>query len=158
MSVMTAPSFRTLSGSATKLLLLIYGQYNGYNNGDLQATFTLAKQWGIRSEATLARALGELIDSELILRTRLSAFLNPGRKCALYAVTWKPIDECKGKLDVAPTRTPPILWAKHLTGPLQKMKPQAAKTAASGPPQALSCDREATETDTMEEVFDGSRL
>ena len=43
-----------------------------------------------------------------LVKTRTGQFTNPGGVCALYAITWQPIDECKGKkLHVAPTNTPP---------------------------------------------------
>lgn len=102
-AVTDSANYRLCSAMALKVLTMIFCQYNGYNNGDLQATFTLAKQWGIGSQVTLANALKELVTAELVLKTRESVFRNPGRKCALYAVTWRGIDECGGKLDVAPT-------------------------------------------------------
>jgi len=105
--VTDSEDFRGLLGSDLKTLLMIATQYNGSNNGDLQATFTLALTWGICSEQTLAKSIKRLIAANLIVRTRIGMFLNPGRKCSLYAITWNAIDECKGKLDVPATRTPP---------------------------------------------------
>lgn len=109
--VTNTPDYRLCSPTALKVLTMLFCQFNGYNNGDFQATFTLAKQWGIGSEATLARALRELIAAELIIKTRESVFRNPGRKCALYGVTWLGIDECGGKLEMAPTKAPPVVWS-----------------------------------------------
>ena len=46
---------------------------------------------------------------ELIIRTREGVFLNPGGRCALYALAWLPIHDCPGKaLEVLPTTTPPL--------------------------------------------------
>lgn len=118
--------FRMLSGSALKALLMIATQFNGKNNGDLQATFALAREWGIASEATLAKAMRELRDAGMVLKTREGVFANPGRKCALYAVTWHRIDECEGKLDVAATVTAPRSFSAERNG-----KP-ATETVASG--------------------------
>lgn len=103
--VMDSEDFRALSGSALKVLLGLLRQFNGRNNGDLSATFKVAKSWGIGSKETLTHALNELQEREMILRTREGKFLNPGGQCALYAVTWRRIDECKGKLEVAATVT-----------------------------------------------------
>jgi hypothetical protein len=63
------------------------------------------KHFGFRSKETLTRALDELLDARLIIRTCIGRFTNPGGKCALYALAWPPIDDCRGKqLDVGPTR------------------------------------------------------
>jgi hypothetical protein len=105
--VTNCPDFRQLSPTAFKVLIMVANQYNGFNNGDLQATFNLAKEWGIGSQQTLSKAIKELLEVNLIMKTREGMFQNPGRKCSLYAITWQKIDECKGKLDVSPTTTPP---------------------------------------------------
>ncbi len=105
--VLNCEDFKNLSGSATKLLIMLGEQYRGHNNGDLSAPFSKARLWGIRSQQTLAKALKELLSARLIVKTREGYFLNPGRKCALYALTWHPIDECGGKLDVLATTTAP---------------------------------------------------
>ncbi len=105
--VIDSADFRGLSGSALKVLVGLLRQYRGSNNGDLSASFTHAKAWGIGSKTTLANALEELQAAELITRTREGRFIKPGGCCALYAVTWRPIDECGGKLEVSATITPP---------------------------------------------------
>lgn len=84
-------------------------QFRGYNNGDLSAPFSLAQQWGIGSKTTLAKGIRELEKAELIIRTRDSHFQKPSAKCCLYALSWLPINECSGKLDVSPTTTAPKL-------------------------------------------------
>lgn len=107
--VMNHPDFAKLSGYAVKVLLALCSQFNGSNNGNLAANFQLMKEkTSIGSEETLSKVLRELIETEFIIRTRESRFLNPGRRCALYALTWLRIDECIGKdLDVGSTLTPP---------------------------------------------------
>lgn len=105
--VIDSTDFRGLSGSALKVLIGLLRQYRGSNNGDLSASFTHAKDWGIGSKTTLANALDELQTANLITRTREGRFIKPGGCCALYAVTWRPIDECGGKLEVSATLKPP---------------------------------------------------
>jgi len=101
------PSVVGLSGNGIKVLLLLIRQYRGNNNGDLSATFAKVQKIGIRSKTTLAKALRELQDAGVVLRTREGYFTNPGGRCALYALAWQPIDECPGKdLEVEPTVTP----------------------------------------------------
>ncbi len=106
-SVMASEDYKRLSGSALKILLELTRQYNGRNNGDLSATFKVAETLGIGSKSTLTRALRELQEKNLITQTRQGQFINPGGVCSLYALTWQPIDECQGKLDIAATRQPP---------------------------------------------------
>ncbi len=106
--VWSHPDYCGLSGSAAKLLMDFACQYNGRNNGDLTNAFSVLKSRGWRSKQTVLRATTELMEAGLIIQTREGRFTNPGGMCALYAVTWKSIDECPGKnLSVAPTSTPP---------------------------------------------------
>ncbi|TEP95575.1 hypothetical protein IPC65_05170 [Pseudomonas aeruginosa] len=121
-AVMDSEDFRALSGGALKVLLGLLRQYRGMNNGDLSASFTQAKQWGVNSRTTLSKALDELQDHDLIIRTREGKFIKPGGCCALYAITWRPIDPCEGKIEVSPTTTPPRKFSLERTKhPVQKM-------------------------------------
>lgn len=109
-NVMDSESFSMLSGNAIKVLLCIYRQYNGNNNGDLSAPFSKAEDINIGSSSTWYKAIKELIAADLIMVTRESMKKyqgNPKGICTLFAVTWKKIDECKGKINCAPTLTPP---------------------------------------------------
>lgn len=106
-ALMQTDDFRELSGTSLKVLLGILGQYRGQNNGDLSASFTMAHKWGIKSKSSLASALEILQEKNLIIKTREGKFMKPGGCCALYAITWRSIDECNGKIEISPTRTPP---------------------------------------------------
>ena len=120
--VMDNADFRALSGTALKVLLGLLRQYRGKNNGDLSASFTQVQAWGINSRTTLAKALRELQQGRLIICTREGRFSNPGSLCTLYAVTWQPIDECAGKLEVSSTVTPPRQFSlERANHPVQKM-------------------------------------
>lgn len=109
--VMEHQDFRSLSPSATKVLLALAAQYNGKNNGDLSATHTTMKAWGGMAHTTLAKALRELQERRLIVKTRDHRIGTAGHRCALYAITWQVIDPCDGKLDVPDTNTPPRKWS-----------------------------------------------
>jgi len=103
-SLLDCPRYIDLSHTAKTLLVDVVRLFNGKNNGDLAVTPKVMKARGWNSNSTLRRALGELLQAELLMLTRQG-----GRnKCSLYALTWLPIDECGGKLDVKPTITPPI--------------------------------------------------
>ena len=105
--VMDSDDYRNLPPNAVKLLNALIYQYRGKNNGDLTAAFSYMQGFGFKSKETLTRAIKQLLEAKLIIRTRLGWFTNPGGRCALYALTWLPINECKGKrLEVGPTSTP----------------------------------------------------
>ncbi|MBU85403.1 MAG: hypothetical protein CL544_11495 [Alcanivorax sp.] len=128
--VMESEDFRSLSGSALKVLMCLLHQYRGKNNGDLSIPYPLAKEWGVGSKTTLSKAITELLTADLIVRTREGRFLKPGGCCALYAITWKAIDECDGKLEVAETATPPRKFTLGTTtkNPVQKVYRQGTES------------------------------
>ena len=106
--VIDSPDYINLSPSSTKLLVDIFRQHNGYNNGDLSASFKLMQARGWKSKSTLKRALDGLLESRLIIKTREGWFQGEhSSRCALYAVTWLAIAECEGKdLDLKPSSRP----------------------------------------------------
>ena len=104
--VLNHETFRTLSPRATKLVVDIAAQYRGSNNGDLSATLSLMRDRGWNSSDQLDKAKKELVGKDVI-RVARQGGLN---KCNLYALTWFPIDECNGKLDIASTITAPVDW------------------------------------------------
>ncbi len=106
-AVMETEDYRSLGASSVKLLLEFAYQFRGNNNGDLTAAWTVLRVRGWRSKATIADSLKELLGKNLIICARPGRFMNPGGVCNLYAITWQPIDECRGKLDIAPTTTAP---------------------------------------------------
>lgn len=104
--VLSSDAYKSLDGWSARLLVDIAGQYKGHNNGDLCAAWSIMQSRGWKSKGTLHRALNALIDAGLIEQTRQG-----GRnRCSLYGVTWRAIDECKGKLDVSPTKAPSAIY------------------------------------------------
>lgn len=109
-NVMESESYTLLDGWAVKLLLEMAKQYNGHNNGDLSATWKVMQGRGFRSNGTLSDALKQLEQAGMIEKTRQG-----GRnRCSLYALTWAPIHECKGKLELRPTTTPSNKWKQSI--------------------------------------------
>ena len=104
-------NFRTLSPRATKLAVDLASQYNGRNNGDLCAPLSLMRERGWKSSDQLFKAKKELV-TRGIIRVARQGGLN---KANLYALTWFPIDECSGKLDIASTITAPNDWNRSLS-------------------------------------------
>lgn len=123
--VLKHPDYQRLSGGAVKLLLELASQFKGKNNGDLTTAFSVLKNRGFNSTDTIKRAKNELMEAYMIIETREGRFTNPGGICALYALTWQAIDECKGKgLNVSPTTTPPRKFSKEIN---KKPMPEAGK-------------------------------
>ncbi len=104
--VMDSSDYLNLSGNAVKLLIELCRQYRGNNNGDLTIAYSLLKHRGFNSKDTIKRASKELLAANMIVLTRTGRFTNPNGRCALYALSWQPIDECGGKLEVNSTTTP----------------------------------------------------
>ena len=98
LSVLNSRAYIEASPHARMLLIDLFAQYRGENNGDLSACWKFMKPRGWRSEATLAKAKRQLIDLGLIVETRKGARPN---KASLYAVTWCALDLCGGKLDMS---------------------------------------------------------
>ena len=106
-SVMRHPDYISLSPSAKSLLFELALQYNGYNNGDLSAAWSIMSKRGWNSKTTLASALKSLINNDLVVLSRSGRFLNPGAKCSLYAITWQPVNDLPAKaLEINPTVRP----------------------------------------------------
>ena len=105
-AILESPEYSRLNAPAVKLLIDLFSQFKGCNNGDFSAAWKLMNRRGWRSRDTLWRALNELLDKGFIVKTRQGS----KRKCSLYGITWKPIDECNGKLDIVPTRVPLNSW------------------------------------------------
>lgn len=103
-----SPEIDLLAPIEIKLLFQLFRQYNGKNNGDFSCTWSEMKKRGWRSPTTLNKARLGLIEKGWIEETRKGYT----GWCSLYAVTWLAIDECNGKLNCQPTRTPSMLFKK----------------------------------------------
>lgn len=129
-SVQDCPNWRLASGTAIKLLCDIARQYNGHNNGDLCASISTLRARGWTSPETLAWALRELQHFGFITRTRQGGL---SMKASLYALTWCAIDECKGKLEYAPTQVASGEWKypkPAFSRPAKKRKPYTSSVVA----------------------------
>ena len=115
--LLLSDAYISLSSKAVKCLFDMYVEYKGNNNGDLSCTIKVMKKRGWKSKSQLDKARKELIAKGLIVLTRQG-----GRnKCSLYAVTWKPIDECKGKLDRKADLVPLGYWKLGYNPELQSI-------------------------------------
>lgn len=108
--------YANLGAWGVKLLLDLYAQYNGKNNGDLCAAFSMMKKRGWRSKGTLNKAITELTNAGFIMKTRQGG----KHKASLYAVTFRGVDECGGKLEVKPSPVPTNAWKKLTSVPAMR--------------------------------------
>lgn len=99
--------YAELSPRAVKLLIDIYSQFRGENNGDLCATLSVMKKVGWKSNDQLQKALAELLATGWITMTRRGG----RQKASLYALTTLGIDKSP-KLDchIRPSPTPLHRW------------------------------------------------
>ena len=104
-----SPEFGELDGWEMKLLIEVAGLYRGFNNGNLSCTWSQLAKRGWRSNGTFRKALKGLLCNGWLICTR-----HGGRnRCALYAVSWWPVDPCEGKgLEVRSEATASNRWQK----------------------------------------------
>lgn len=118
-AILESPEWAALTAFEVKLLLDVYGQFNGKNNGALSAAWTLMRPRGWHSESTLNRALRGLLDKGFLLKTRQGG----KNRCSFFAVTWREVHDCNGKHDMRATTVAPGTWknktvlrqAEHIT-------------------------------------------
>lgn len=91
--ILRSQEFGRLEPWALKLLIELAAKYNGANNGDLSAAFSVLCKRGWNSPGTLNSAIKHLLTSGWLARTRHGG----KNRCALYAITWWPINHCDGK-------------------------------------------------------------
>lgn len=86
-------AFRSLSNRAKVLWHDLMMQYNGNNNGNINATLGGLKHYGWRSSSTLADALAQLIAHGFLCETRKGGGNNCRlQQCCLYRFTHRPVN------------------------------------------------------------------
>jgi len=116
-AILESQTYAKLGAPAVKLMLDLYGQYKGSNNGDFAMAWSMMQKRGWRSKDTLYRARNELLENGFIVQTRQGG----KHQCSLYAVTWQPIDDCMGKLEHPPTRVALGYWKQGFAPKLESV-------------------------------------
>lgn len=112
-AVIESSNLKNASGNAIKLLTVMVRAYNGKNNGDLCAAFSVMKIYGWTSQATLDWGLKELLHYGFIEKTRQGDLT---KKPSLYAITWQPIDQLGEKLELCgPSTVASGKWKNPVT-------------------------------------------
>lgn len=122
-----------LSHMAAHLLDNLIAQFDGRNNGDLSAAFKIMTLYGWNSKGSVHKALAELLALGFIEQTRQGG----KNQCSLYAVSWLPIDECNGKLDVKSTSVASNLWKPENKEKIDRRFVEAFERLQSKPPIKL---------------------
>ncbi len=136
--VQESENWAQCSPMAIKLLMDLLGQFKGSNNGDLSAALSILKLKGWTRGQSISNATRELIHYGMIEMTRQGGL----HRCSLFAVTWKPIDHCNGKLEVKATNVASRLWAETKPPYVRPIKKrQAAKRPNTRPPNVLAIKR-----------------
>ena len=150
--VIDSPAYADLKHSSTRLLQIIARQYNGRNNGRLQATFSYCKPRGFGSKNTLAEAINDLISHGLIIRTRNRGTVMGKNIWAFYALTWHKPDPIAGihfdgfVMDAWAKWLPP----KENSGYQNVVRPTVKNCDSSQPVSPECGENRPSETDTYE--------
>ena len=104
--IIDSQQFARIPGSKLKMLIDLARQFNGRNNGNFDIS-KIRLRWNSRD--TTGTALTWLVNHGWIIKTKQGGL---GMGPDLFAVTWWPIDECKGKHDFPAETVASHLWAK----------------------------------------------
>ena len=129
--VLKSDACRTLPAYAFRALIAFAAEYRGNNNGDIALTWSTGKPYGIASKKQLVASITMLQERQLILKTRQGG-KRPLGPC-LYALTWRPIDELRPKIDMAPNPIPSHAWAKWTSAPQRDQRTAFNGTTGSPP-------------------------
>lgn len=107
--MLESEAWGSLSPHAVKVIIEAARHFKGDNNGDFSLPWSRMRRRGWKSKSTLSAAIHEAVQAGFLERSR---FGTRNHICALYAITWKPIDECGGKLQIPATKVASNAWRK----------------------------------------------
>jgi hypothetical protein len=106
--LLESQEYAALRSYEVKLLVDLFTQFRGANNGDYCAAWKYMRDRGWRSRSTLYKAILGLLGKGFIAKTRQGGL----NLCSLYSVTWLAVDDCNGKLDCRSTSVATNEWKK----------------------------------------------
>ena len=107
--VVRSEQFARLSGAALKLLMELRLQYSGFNNGNLDCTWSRLHKRGWHSPVTLNLAIKELLHCGWIEKVHTGQRLCGRHDPNLFALTWESID-AKPNKGIQGTTIPSHAW------------------------------------------------
>jgi len=132
-AVIRSDAWKGLTDKAKVLLVELFAQFTGKNNGDLCAAPKTMAEFGW-SNTPLHDARQELEQAGLIVKTQQGGKNRPN----LYGVTWKAIDECGGKLEHPPTHAPLGYWKLGHNPQAKPPKTKPVKIDSTMPPHGMT--------------------
>lgn len=117
--VQDSTAYKGASGTATKMLFEIIRIHNGQNNGHLAVSESWLRTRGWNSSDVIHRAKNELVERNLIVKTRQGGF-NMGPDW--WAVTWLSISDFTGIAEFNQTTFPRGSW--HWFKPPESERPK----------------------------------
>lgn len=114
--VLQSQAYKDLSCGTKNVLIALAAQYRGENNGDLSVSVTVLTPYGITSPDTIWRAERVLRQHRLIRRTRKG--MKQKNTPSLYALTWRSIDKCDGKIGRLSANVAGNEWRNYFGRPL----------------------------------------
>jgi hypothetical protein len=129
-ALLDSTAFHGAGHPAKALLLELLRQHNGRNNGRLQLTGAWLSSRGWKSADVIQRAIVELMERGLVVRTKQGG-LNIGP--SLYALTWLPVTNFVG-LDISSSTYHPGAWTFMDKLPIpQKQQSHTARRNSTTP-------------------------
>lgn len=139
--VLQSPEYSKLSAGAAKLMLDLMGQFNGYNNGKLTATWVYMRQRGWSSQHTLKRKRDELLHARFAVITRYGH----QHQSHCYAVTFHNVDWADAMSGVMVQQAPTHEWRDSSTTRTAPLTPlSTTRTAAQKKGSGFSTTRTAS--------------
>jgi len=144
--ILRSPEFAAIKGGPLKLLIDIAMLYNGFNNGNLSIA-EIRHRWPSRSMTT--RAEKWLISNGWIVKTRLGGL---GMGPDLFAITWWPVQDCKGKHAYTVENVASHLWMKTRTPDPNQVRAVPESGTGMAPKSSQTCPA-VPEMGTKEAIF-----
>ena len=118
LEVLQSRAYIDLTPTAKNILVAMAAQYRGTgtNNGDLSLSIAVMRPFGITSPSTIWAAEKQLREHGLIAMTRQGMKLRSQPN--LYALTWRSLDKCDGKIVLNGKAVSSNLWRQYQGVPL----------------------------------------
>lgn len=121
-------AYRALDWTSRCLFIDLRAKYNGYNNGNINASLASLREQGWVSSATLSKCLRQLESVGLIQKTRKTVGVENGSKmCNLYRFTDLPVNEHPKQGIAASRETNDYLFIKSLMAADELINSQSRK-------------------------------
>lgn len=114
-AVMSSPAWASLTDAAVRLLLELAYRHDGFNNGNLFASYGQLAKRGMKSHSKVERAFDELVNMGFVVKASEANRLT--NQAAHYALTWLPPSATlrDGSTKAMPLLPRPFPMNKYLT-------------------------------------------